>query len=237
MTTTGPSDQELAKKFWKGQYISLRHKLEENNPDMVASSAGAKPWRAVQEAATAGASTRAFMQAFEGDRAGSGSQKVNPTEVATAKARIVESLVQQGRDAAYIEDVMNRVSPHLDIFAMTSDPAVQSVLLQRLVNGNSNQNFGLKDLVEATRLIHDVRNTPQQPQTDVAGVANAMTNALKTGAELAKTNSSDPVQMLQMLSQTQRQAHERELSMFERLLENSQPRSLREQLGDLRGVQ
>src|SRR3989442_10868583 len=166
--TTGPSDAEISKQFWKSRFTRLRNEIEENNPGMVKPSAGAKAFQPIQDAAVAGASTRAFLTAFQGDSAPSGLQKVNPTEVATAKARIVESLVQQGKDAAYIEDVMNRVSPHLDIFAMTSDPAVQSVLLGKLVSGNSGQNFGLKDLIEGTKLIHEVRNTPQQAQSDPA---------------------------------------------------------------------
>src|SRR5437667_4862395 len=187
MTSSGPSDQALAKVYWRKQAQHLRAQLEEANPTMKPTGGTAvKPWKQVEDAAISGASSRAFLTAFQGDNAPSGIQKVSPAEVASSKARIVESLVQQGKDAAYIEDVMNRVSPHLDIFAMTSDPAIQSVLLQRLVNSNSNQNFGLKDLIEATKLIHDVRNTPQQAQSDPASVMNAAGNLFRTGVETAR---------------------------------------------------
>src|SRR2546427_391063 len=126
------------------------------------------------------------------------SERITAAELERSKrARIVESLVKQGKDAAYIEDVMNRVSPHLDIFSMTSDPAIQSVLLQKLVSGNSGQNFGLKDLIEATKLIHDVRNTPQQAQSDPASVMNAAGNLFRTGVETAR-GRNDGVDMSQV---------------------------------------
>src|SRR2546426_9017884 len=109
--TTGPSDAEISKQFWKSRFTRLRNEIEENNPGMVRPSAGAKAFEPIQQAAVAGASTRAFLTAFQGDNATSSVQKISPAEVASSKARIVESLVQQGKDAAYIEDVMNRVSP------------------------------------------------------------------------------------------------------------------------------
>jgi len=208
MTTTGPSDQELAKKYWKNQYGSLRHRLEESNPDMATPSTGSKamPWRAVQDAVTAGASTRAFMQAFEGANDNGLKQKVSPADVATAKSRIIEAMVKAGRDTAYIEDAMTKIGPHLDIFALSTDPAVQSILLQRIMNGNSGQNFGMHDLVDAVKLVNDVRG-PQTQTQDPASLMNAAGNLFRTGVETAR-GRNDGIDMSQVLAM-QQASHER----------------------------
>jgi len=160
MTTTGPSDAELAKQYWRKQAQHLRAQLEEANPTMKPTGGtGAKPWKAVEDAAVAGASSRAFLTAF-GNTGNETSitPKVSPSEVAAAKGRIIEAMVQAGRDTRYIEDAMQKISPHLDIFALSTDPAVQSVLLQRIMNNNSGQNFGMRDLIDAMKLVEDLRS-------------------------------------------------------------------------------
>jgi hypothetical protein len=238
MTSSGPSDAELAKQYWKRQALKIRGELEEHNPTFAKPSAGAKTFEPIQQAAVAGASTRAFMEAFQGNGSGNKSQPVM-SDPAGAKARIVEALVKQGKSGEHIQDVLDRVSPHIDIFSMTSDPAVQSILLQRLMNGNQGQNFGLRDLVEALKLVETVRAPQQQPQTTDAGqLANALATAMKSGVEAAKSNSnnSDPTTVLKIITDNQRESHAQQLQMYERLLDSQQPRSLREQLEDLRGV-
>jgi len=223
--TTGPSDQELAKKYWKNQYVSLRHKLEESNPDMTGPSASSRgmPWRAVQEAATAGASTRAFMAALEGGNETGLKQKVSTSDIASAKASIIRSLVAAGRDTAYIEDAMARISPHLDIFALSNDPAVQSILLQRIMNGGSSQSLGLRDLVEAMRVVNDVRG-PQQ-QVDAGSLMTATTQAIRTGAELASSKNNSSLDPLAILQQSHQQALEMQQQHFAELreLQSQQP--------------
>jgi hypothetical protein len=240
--TAGPSDAELAKLYWKRQAQQLKAQIEEADPTMkstTGAATGVKPWKPVQDAAVAGASTKAFIQAFNGNNETSVTPKVSPSEVAAAKGRIIEAMVQAGRDTRYIEDAMMKISPHLDIFALSSDPAVQSVLLQRIMSGGASggQNFGMRDLIEAVKLVNDVR-APQQSQSDPGSLMTAATNAVRIGAELgsSKNNSSDPLAMMKMITDNQAQSHAQQLQMYERLLDSQQPRSLREQLTDLREV-
>ena len=112
--TTGPSDQELAKNYWKRTAMSLRSQLEEKNPEMK-TSPSSKPWKPIEDAAVAGASSRAFLTAFgNGGNETSTTPKVSPSEVAAAKGRIIEAMVQADRDTKYIEDAMQKISAHLD---------------------------------------------------------------------------------------------------------------------------
>jgi hypothetical protein len=70
-----------------------------------------------------------------------------------------------------------------------------------------------------------------QPQTDVAGIANAMGNAMRTGAELAKGNgNADPMSALNVVTpllkeQTEivRQSYEGQLALVREQLKNKDP--------------
>jgi len=207
--TTGPSDSELAKLYWRRQAQQLRAQLEESNPSMKPTGgSGTKPWKPVEEAAIAGASSRAFLTAFGNSGSETVTPKVSPSDVAAAKGRIIEAMVAAGRDTKYIEDAMLKISPHLDLFALSSDPAVQSVLLQRIMNNNPPQNLGMRDLIDAVKLVTDLRNTtPLTSQSDPASVMNAAGNLFRTGVETAR-GRNDGIDMSQVL-QMQQQSHDR----------------------------
>ena len=242
--TTGPTDAQISKEYWKRQFTSLKHSLEENNPGMKPISPNAKPWQVIQDSAIQGAAAGAgqasyfqTLKAFQGNE--SAKQQPVISDPAGAKARIIETLIRQGKDAGYIEDVLNRVSPYLDIFGLTNDSAVQSILLSRLMNGSSGQNsFGLRDLVESIKLVENLRGSPQQPQ-DPATLMTATTSAIRTGAELAKSNNNglDMTQILQMQQQSTDKLLQLQDKHHSQILELQQPRSLREQLTDIREMQ
>jgi len=210
--TTGPSDSELAKQYWRRQAQNLRAQLEEANPSLKPiGGIGSRPWKPVEDAAIAGASSRAFLTAFgNGGSEPSVMPKASPSEVAAAKGRIIEAMVQAGRDTKYIEDAMQKISPHLDVFALSADPAVQSVLLQRIMNNNSAQNLGMRDLIDAMKLVQDLRNTSQQtPQSDPASLMSAAGNLFKTGVETAR-NRNDGMAVSELLAM-QQQSHDKML--------------------------
>ncbi len=151
MTTTGPSDAELAKQYWRKQAQHLRAQLEEANPTMKPSGGtGAKPWKAVEDAAISGASSRAFLTAFEGNGTNPNSKPVqlDPNIVIQAKATIVNALAANHTPeqiAVYLE----KISPFLDTAMLAgSDPLAQSLLYAKVMSSNRQQPLGLKDVIE-----------------------------------------------------------------------------------------
>src|SRR5437016_862489 len=187
MTTTGPSDAEISKQFWKSRFTRLKNELEENNPSMVKPSAGAKAFQPIQDAAVAGASTRAFLTAFQGDTAPSNVQKVSPGEIAASRQRTIEALVKAGKSDTEIQTFLEKTSGYVDALAMAgSDPMMTTLLFNRVMTGG-NQQLTMKDMIDTIRLAQDLRGPDvRQHQGEMAQVIQA----------LAQYNrgSSDPAQ-------------------------------------------
>ena len=238
------SRAEAERRFWKAKHEAaiLRNEVETMSPDMYGGIESKRigvgkptPLDRAAEAHTRGVELNMFNKGLTGDSATKPPQ-LDPNTVIQAKATIVKALAAN-HSAEQIALYLEKISPFLDTAMLAGgDPVTQSLLYSKIMSSNQPQ-LTTKDIIELITTVNQIRGSQQQPQTDVTGVANAMTNALKTGAELAKTNNSDPVQMLQMLNQNQQQSHQAQLQMYERLLETQQPRSLREQLTDIREMQ
>src|SRR5437867_1738220 len=211
MTTSGPSDAELAKLYWRKQAQHLRAQLEEANPTMKPTGGtGVKPWKQVEDAAISGASSRAFLTAFEGNGTNPNSKPVQlyPNTLIQAKATIVNALAANHTPeqiAVYLE----KISPFLDTAMLAgSDPLAQSLLYAKVMSSNQQQPLGLKDVVELVQIINQAKS--QQSQTaDPASVMNAAGNLFRTGVETAR-GRNEGIDMSQILAM-QQQSHDKML--------------------------
>src|SRR5437899_3686078 len=140
-----------------------------------------------------------------------------------------------GKPPSEIEEVVKRLTPiivPLGSLAGGDSIARESVYARAF----REQKFGFNEMIQTLNSINAMR--PAAEKIDIPGMMNAMSSAMRTGAELAssKNNTADPLAMMKMITDNQAQSHQAQLAMYERLLETSQPRSLREQLTDLREV-
>ena len=160
--------------------------------------------------------------------------KVSADPVAV-KGQIIQEMIRQGKDTEFIAQAMDKITPFIDTLALAGDnPALQTILVSKIMSGGLGTN-PTRELIELMRLQRELQ--PQQQQADPASLMTATTSAIRTGVELSRNNNADPITIAKILADTQAQNHSQTLQMYERLLETSQPRSLREQLGDLRDVQ
>ncbi len=185
--TTGPSDAEISKQFWKSRFTRLKNEIEENNPSMVKPSAGAKAFQPIQDAAVAGASTRAFLTAFQGDNVSSGVQKVSPGEVAASRQRTIEALVKAGKSDDEIQSFLEKTSGYVDALAMAGNDSTMATLLFNRVMTGGNQQLTMKDMIETIRLAQDIRGpNAGQHQGEMAEVIKALAQFNKGGSDPAQ---------------------------------------------------
>jgi len=185
--TTGPSDAEISKQFWKSRFTRLKNEIEENNPSMVKPSAGAKAFQPIQDAAVAGASTRAFLTAFQGDNVSSGVQKVSPGEVAASRQRTIEALVKAGKSDDEIQSFLEKTSGYVDALAMAGNDSTMATLLFNRVMTGGNQQLTMKDMIETIRLAQDLRGpNAGQHQSEMAEVIKALAQFNKGGSDPAQ---------------------------------------------------
>jgi len=182
----------------------------------------------VKEARISGLEVAHFEKGLNGGGA-TGQQKpqVNPMALVQYKAEIIKALAPN-HTPEQIETYLEKLSPFLDAAMLVgSDPIAQSLLYSKIMGSNQPE-LRTKDIIELITTVNQLRGSQQQPQTDVAGVANAMTNALKTGAELVKSNNNggvDQMSMISMLNETHKNTLEMQQRHFEQMreLQQSQP--------------
>src|SRR5437667_1153119 len=186
---SGPSDVQLAREYWRKQAMHLRAQLEESNPSLKPTGAtGAKPWKPVEDAAIAGASSRAFLTAFgNGNSEPSLTAKVSPSEIAASRQRTIEALVKAGKSDAEIQAFLEKTSGYVDALAMAAnDPMMTSLLFNRVMTGG-NQQLTMKDMIETIRLAQDLRGPDAvHNQSEMAEVIKALAQFNKGGSDPAQ---------------------------------------------------
>src|SRR5439155_20648837 len=142
---------------------------------------------------------------------------------AGAKSRIVEALIKAGKSPTEITEYLDKISSHLDVLALSTDPAVQSILFSRVMSGSSTQTLGMKDVIETIRLVSELK---QQPQSDPAAMAGAMVNAVKVGIDAAKSsNNGDPLATIAAIAPLYKEMNE-----TQRTIPQTQIKGLRSEL-------
>ena len=145
------------------------------------------PLDRVREARVSGLEIREFEKGLSGENNPS---KTQPSDIAGAKSRIVEALIRAGKTSDQIQEYMDRISPAIDVYGLSNDPAVQSILFSKIMGTGGTQQLGLKDVVETIKMVSDMRGSPQSAQTDVAQVIQALGTFMSA---MAKQNQgSDP---------------------------------------------
>ena len=130
-------------------------------------------------------------------------------DLITVKGKIIQEMVQQGKDPDYIESAMSKISPYIDTLALANDnPAVQSILVSKIMSGNVNGN-GTRDLIQLMQLARELHGPQQSQQSDPTSVMNAAGNLFRTGVETAR-GRNDGVDMSQVLAM-QQQSHDKML--------------------------
>src|SRR5437667_6294360 len=187
--TTGPSDAELAKQYWRNKAQHLRAELEESNPSLRPTGAtGAKPWKPVEDAAIAGASSRAFLTAFgNGNSEPSLTAKVSPSEIAASRQRTIEALVKAGKSDAEIQAFLEKTSGYVDALTVAGNDSMMATLLFNRVMTGGNQQLTMKDMIETIRLAQDLRGpNAGQHQNEMAEVIKALAQFNKGGSDPAQ---------------------------------------------------
>jgi hypothetical protein len=163
--------------------------------------------------------------------------RTDPGELALSRQRTIEALVKMGKSDDQIQAFLEKTSGYVDALALAaSDPTTTALLFNKVVSGNgSSQQLGVKEVIEIIRMSQDLKS--HSSQSDPAALMNAAGNLFRTGVETARNNTSDPVAVMKMLTDTQAQNHAQQLQMYERLLESQQPRTLAEQLEDMQHMQ
>jgi len=177
--------------------LRTRSETERLNPSMIKGERAA-PWKPVQEAAIAGASSRAFLTAFGngGSETSATPKSVNPSTLIEQKSLIIRSLVAAGKRPEEIETYMVKVAPFIDVVAAAgaADPIAQSMLFTRLMSGSGSQGLTIKDVAEVIALVNSARS--QQPQSDTASIIAALGSFL---AATKTNNASDSIATIQNL--------------------------------------
>jgi hypothetical protein len=89
----------------------------------------------------------------------------------TLKSDILKAVIASGRTSEESAKLMEQLSPYL-----VDDPAA-ALLVARL--GNGGEKLGFKEMLGIVQLTRNMQNT--QPTSDPASMANAITNAIRTG--------------------------------------------------------
>src|SRR2546425_88577 len=145
----------------------------------------------IKEARVSGLEIREFSKGL-GEESSSSSRpvQVNPSTLVEQRSLIIRSLVAAGRTPEQIEAYMLKVGPFLDVVATAGgDPAAQSILYSRLMNGGPQQSLTVKDVAEVITMLNQAKQS--QPQSDPSNMAAAMATALKAGVDAAKNNSGN----------------------------------------------
>ena len=174
------------------------------------------PLDRVREARVSGMEVRSFEQGLAGEI---NQSKTQPTssDVAGAKSRIVEALIKAGKSPTEITEYLDKISSHLDVLALSTDPAVQSILFSRVMSGSSTQTLGMKDVIETIRLVSELK---QQPQSDPAAMAGAMVNAVKVGIDAAKSsNNGDPLATIAAIAPLYKEMNETQRTILQSQIE------------------
>src|SRR5438094_1037254 len=140
------------------------------------------PLDRVREARVSGMEVRSFEQGLAGGDSQSRTQLAT-SDIAGAKSRIVEALIRAGKTSDQIQEYMDRISPAIDVYGLSNDPAVQAILFSQVMGNSATQQLGLKDVVETIKMVNDMR--PQQQTTDMAQLATALGTMFRSGVEAA----------------------------------------------------
>src|SRR5713101_4444035 len=137
------------------------------------------PLERVKEAHVSGLEIREFQKGL----AETGSQPKQPVNASSLKLDLLKAVISSGRSPDEAEKLMEKLSPYLLAF---DDPAA-AMLVSRI---GSSDKMGIKEILEVIQLTKSMQGS--QSASDPASMANAITNAIRTGAELSsKNNSSD----------------------------------------------
>ncbi len=186
----------------------------------------------VKEARLSGLEIKEFSRGL-GDESSSSksSSHVSPGDIAASKGRIIESLAKAGKSPSEIQEYLEKISPQLDVFALTSDPAVQAVLFSKVMGNSGAQSLGLKDVVETIRLVNDMKGPQQQNVTELVA---AMGSMFQSGVQAASKNNGDPMAafnsavqfitpIMDRQTETVKASFENQLSMLRTELQSKDP--------------
>src|SRR5438094_2253624 len=147
------------------------------------------PLDRVREARVSGMEVRSFEQGLAGADNQSRTQLAT-SDIEGAKSRIVEALIRAGKTSDQIQEYMDRISPAIDVYGLSNDPAVQAILFSKVMGNSGTQQLGLKDVVETIKMVNDMKGPQQQ---NPAELVQAMGSMFTAGVNAAKNNGSDPM--------------------------------------------
>jgi ribosomal protein S27E len=151
-------------------------------------------------------------------------KKVSPPQIDSVLASNIAATLFAGRSPGEIKQILSTLTPEeIDRFAQIASSGNQSNLRGLM----QPQNSSLKETIEIVKLIMEMQQPRNQNNggNDMAGMAKAITEAMRLGADMAKTSQpppqpqqqQDPMQVYKMVQEIvqpfQQQAanHERQL--------------------------
>lgn len=159
----------------------------------------------VKEARISGMEVAHFEKGLTGSNEG---QKPQGNS-STLKADIIKAVIASGRSPEDSAKLMEQLSPYL---LAVDDPAA-AALVSRI--GNSDK-MGIKEILEIIQLTKNIQGS--QAASDPASMANAITNAIRTGAELSNKNNGSDTGTIQglyaQMTQQQQQSFDRHLELL-----------------------
>ncbi len=236
------------REFWmlKNQASTYRQEYEALNPGTAEETQlarrGTSTGQRLKENYLDALEVRQFKAVVEGENS---KPKLGPVEIAASKARIIEALAKAGKTAAEIEEYLNRISPHLDLYAMATDPAAQSLLFARTMSGGGQQ-LGVKDIIEVVKMASELKG-PQHPQTEnSAAMVSALGGVFQAAFQAAQNRNptTDPVKtfndgmavvmpMFQAMNENQRLAFTAQIESLKNELRNADPHEFFARMRDL----